>query len=293
MQHRAILSPISFASKKRKRDGEVTEAPTKKTKFDDSNATSKRDVVEEAESNSSDALSALSVKELRRQLDGHGVDHRFFVEKSEFVERLSSIQGIASASNNCADKHRDNSFDEENVAASYKTDSEENAAPGMKRTEEEALEDALHDDLFDDQIDLLVSSEEGTDMNHMLFSMGRTKLTAKQYQGIQERERAKKRAAGENVPVSKVGAPVTLAREDRAACGVRACQTPGPGCREPVQICMDGKGWCKTCSPSDIKIEKTSCSHVDNHGVRCTTNKRFGGLCVKHCPNDHPKTEES
>jgi hypothetical protein len=293
----APSNPISgfFASKKRKRDGEVTEAPTKaptkKTKFNDSNATSKRDVVEEAESNSSDPLSALPVKELRRQLDGHGVDHRFFVEKSEFVERLSSIQGIASASNSRADKHRDNYFDEENVAASYKTDSEENAAPGMKRTVEEALEDVLHADLFDDQIDLLVSSKEGTDMNHMLFSMGRTKLTAKQYQGIRERERAKKRAAGENVPVSKVGAPVTLAREDRAACGVRACQTPG--CRERVQICMDGKGWCKTALLiSRLRRPLVLISHVDQHGVRCTTNKRFGGLCVKHCPNDHPKKVE-
>ena len=302
----APSNPISnfFASNKRKRDGEETEAPNKKTKFEDSFATRKSDVVEEAESNSSDAsdvveeaesnssdaLSDLPVKELKCLLDTHGVDYRDCLEKSELVERLISIRGIASASNSRADKCQDSSFDEENVAASYKTDSEENVASGMKRTEEEALEDALHVDLFDDQIDLLVKSEEGTDMNHMLFSMGRKTLTAKQYETLQKRERARKRAAGEDIPTSKVGRPVTLAREDRATCGVRACQTPG--CKKHVQTWRDGKGWCWTCCPSDIKIEKNACSHIDNDGVRCMTIKKIAGLCMKHCLDDHPKKIE-
>ena len=156
----------------------------------------------------------------------------------------------------------------------------------MKRTEEEALEEALNTEMFPEQIDVLTESEYGTDLNLMLSSMGMKKLTAKQYQSIRERERARKRAAGEDVPTSKVGAPVTLAREDRAACGARACQTPG--CKKQVQTWMDGKGWCLLCCPSEIKIEKNACSHIDDQGVRCTTLKRIAGLCMKHCPNDNP-----
>jgi hypothetical protein len=51
---------------------------------------------------------------------------------------------------------------------------------------------------------------------------------------------------------------------------------------------MDGKGWCWTCCPSDIQIEKNACSHIDDLGVRCTTKKKIDGLCLKHCPNDNP-----
>ena len=104
----------------------------------------------------------------------------------------------------------------------------------MKPTVENALEDALNAAMFPEQIDVLVESEEGTDMNRMLSSLGMKKLTASQYKSLRQLERAKRRAAGENVPISKVGAPVTLAREDRAVCGARACQTPN--CRERVQI---------------------------------------------------------
>jgi hypothetical protein len=67
------------------------------------------------------------------------------------VERLNSSRGIASPSNSFAGEHRDSSFDEENVAASYKNVGEKNAVstegkqssldsflkqPGMKPTEE-------------------------------------------------------------------------------------------------------------------------------------------------------------
>jgi hypothetical protein len=40
----------------------------------------------------------------------------------------------------------------------------------MKPTVENALEDALNAAMFPEQIDVLVESEEGTDMNRMLSS---------------------------------------------------------------------------------------------------------------------------
>jgi hypothetical protein len=95
------------------------------------------------------------------------------------------------------------------------------------------LEEALNTEMFPEQIDVLTESEYGTDLNLMLSSMGMKKLTAKQYQSLQGQERARKRAAGEDVTTSKVGAPVTLAREDRAKSGVRSCQTHG--CKKRVQ----------------------------------------------------------
>jgi hypothetical protein len=249
----------------RKSEDEVKVAPTKKAKLDNYFATRESDVEEEAESEL--FLSTLSVRELICRLNERGVAHGNCVKKSDLVDKLISIRGIAS--NSRADNRPDSTFDEENVAA------------GMKRTEEEALEEALNTEMFPEQIDVLTESEYGTDLNLMLSGMGMKKLTAKQYQSIRDRERARKRAAGEYVPTSKVGRQVTLAREDRAACGARACQTPG--CKKLVQTWMDGKGWCWTCCPSDIQIEKNACSHIDDQGVRCTTQKRIAGLCMMNC----------
>jgi len=255
----------------RKSEDEVKVAPTKKAKLDDYFATRESDVEEEAESEL--FLSTLSVRELKRRLNERGVAHGDCVEKSDLVDKLISIRGIAS--NSRADNRPDSTFDEKNVAA------------GMKRTEEEAL----NTEMFPEQIDVLTESEYGTDLNLMLSSMGMKKLTAKQYQSIRKRERARKRADGEDVPTYKFGAPVTLAREDRATCGARACQTPG--CKKQIQTWMDGKGWCYICCPSDIKNENFACSHIDKLGVRCTKRKRFDGLCTKHCPDDHPEKVEN
>ena len=131
-------------------------APTKKAKLDDYFATRESDVEEEAESEL--LLSALPVKELRRRLNECGVAHGDCIEKSDLVDRLISILGIASASNSRADNRRDSTFDEENVAA------------GMKRTEEKASEEALNAEMFPEQIDVLTESEDWTDMNNMLLS---------------------------------------------------------------------------------------------------------------------------
>jgi hypothetical protein len=218
-------------------------------------------------------------------LEERGIDYRDCFEKSDLVEKLNMTR-------------RDNSFGEKNAVSNKgKNVGEKNAASGMKVEEAaslDATEAALREEMYPDQIEILMESEDREDLNGVLSSLGITKLTAKQFvtlRNLRAREIARKRAAGEFVPTSKVGgAPVTLAREDRAACGVRACQTPG--CKKHVQIWMGDKGWCKTCCPSAIKIEKNACTHMDDHGVRCTSMKKIAGLCLKHCPDDHPKKIE-
>ena len=229
-------------------------------------------------------ISTLSIKDLKRRLEERGIDYRDCFEKSDLVEKLNMTR-------------RDNSFGEKNAVSNKgKNVGEKNAASGMKVEEAaslDATEAALREEMYPDQIEILMESEDREDLNGVLSSLGMTKLTAKQYvtlRRLQDQERARKRAAGEDVPTSKVGAPVTLAREARATSGVRACQTHG--CKKPVQTWMDGKGWCFTCCPSAIKMEKNACTHMDDHGVRCTSMKKIAGLCLKHCPNDDPKKIE-
>jgi len=71
-----------------------------------------------------------------------------------------------------------------------------------------------------------VESEDGRDLNHMLSSMNIKQLTTKQYQPFCIREIARKRAAGEYVPISKYQAP-TVAKGDHAKSGKGARQTHG------------------------------------------------------------------
>jgi hypothetical protein len=156
------------------------------------------------------------------------------------------------------------------------------------------MADALNADLFPEQIEILLKSEDESDLNHMLSSLNIKQLTANQYHWLRARERQRKRAAGEDVPTRKVGRQVTLAKDDRATCGQRCCQTLG--CKKNIQFRSNGKGWCSGCCPSEIKIVETAprkaaiaCTHVNVQGVRCTKRRQIGGLCLTHCPNDDPK----
>jgi hypothetical protein len=167
-----------------------------------------------------------------------------------------------------------------------KIPSQENPTPTQEQVEEK-----LEVELFPETLEILFESESKDDLNSMISMLreGGTevpdvtddiyeKLLRKREIYHKNKERARKRAAGEDVPVCPTGAPpVKLTASQRAEGGRRSCL--GENCTNNIQFPLgdgSGEGWCFSCAPADIKSSKY-CSEPG-----CERFKKFDGKCASH-----------
>ena len=154
---------------------------------------------------------------------------------------------------------------------------------------QEQVKEKLEDELFPETVEILFKSETKEDLNSMISSLQiggpevphvsddtYKKLRKRRYNEAAS-ENSRKRAAGEDVPICAIGAPVKLSASQRAASGARSCL--GPNCPLNIQFFLkdgSGEGWCNTCVPANIRSSK-QCSHPDSN-----KRKVIDGKCTKH-----------
>ena len=118
---------------------------------------------------------------------------------------------------------------------------------------QEQVEEKLEEELFPETVEILFESETKEDLNSMISSLQiggpevphvsdntYKKLRKRRYNEAAS-EKSRKRAAGEDVPICAIGAPVKLSASQRSVNGARSCL--GPNCSKNIQFYLkDGSG---------------------------------------------------